>query len=215
MNLKQYPNVHVSTHPLLKHKITIIRNKETRTALFREIVNEIASLEGYEVFRNLKTKNIHIETPLEKTTQPMVDLKKICVVPILRAGLGMVEGLIKLVPEAKVGYIGIYRNEKTHKPVEYLCKLPKNIKQMEVFLIDPMLATGGSAIDAISTLKKHGAKKINFICIVAAPEGVKAFCKKYPDVTLYIGALDRKLNKNKYILPGLGDAGDRIHGTED
>lgn len=215
MNLKKYHNVHIINHPLLKHKMTIIRKKETGTTEFRRIVKEIAMLEGFEALRNLKTKNITIETPIEKTTQPCIDGSKLCFVPILRAGLGMVEGLTDLIPSAKVGHIGLYRDPKTKKPVEYFCKLPKNIKKMDVYLIDPMFATGGSAIDAVNSLKKHGVKHISFICMVAAPEGVEAFCKKHPDVDVYIGALDTKLNKNKYIVPGLGDAGDRIYGTED
>jgi len=208
-------NIHVLNHPLLTHKIAVLRDKNTGTTTFRNTVKEIAMLEGFEALRNISTKNTVITTPLEKTTQPLVDGSKLCFVPILRAGLGMVDGLTDLIPGVKVGHIGLYRDPKTKKPVEYFCKLPKNIKNMEVFLIDPMFATGGSAIDAVKTLKNKGVKKISFICIVAAPEGVKAFEKVFPDVPVYIGALDRELNNNKYILPGLGDAGDRIFGTED
>lgn len=215
MNIKQYKNVHIINHPLIAHKMTIIRKADTKTTEFRRITKEIAMLEGFEAFRNLKTSKIKIKTPLEETVQPTIDGSKLCFVPILRAGLGMVEGFTDLIPGAKVGHIGLYRDPKTKKPVEYFIKLPKNIKHMEVFLIDPMFATGGSAIDAVNCLKKRGVKKISFICMVAAPEGVKAFCKVHPDVPVYIGALDRKLNNNKYILPGLGDAGDRIFGTED
>ena len=215
MDIKKYKNAHVLSHPLLSHKLSIIRDKKTGTTEFRQVVKEIAMLEGFEAFRHLKTKKVKIVTPLEVTYQPMVEASNLCFVPILRAGLGMVEGLTDLIPSAKVGHIGLYRDPKTKKPVEYFIKLPRNIKNMEVFLIDPMLATGGSAIDAVNCLKKHGVKKISFICMVAAPEGVKAFCEKHPNVPVYIGVLDRELNKNKYILPGLGDAGDRIYGTED
>lgn len=215
MNKLFNKNVHVLDHPLITHKIAILRDKDTKCEEFRKVVKEIATLEAYESLRNLETKKVIINTPLEKTVQPMVDGKKLCFVPILRAGLGMVEGFTDLIPTAKVGHIGLYRDPKTHLPVEYFCKLPKNIKKMEVFLLDPMFATGGSAIDAVNSLKKHGVKRISFVCIVAAPEGVKAFTKVHPDVPVYIGALDRCLNSNKYILPGLGDCGDRIYGTED
>ncbi|MCQ2795526.1 MAG: uracil phosphoribosyltransferase [Bacilli bacterium] len=215
MNLKKYPAVHVINHPLIAHKMTIIRKAETKTTEFRRVTKEIAMLLGFEAFRNLKTSKVKIATPLEETIQPTIDGSKLCFVPILRAGLGMVEGFTDLIPGAKVGHIGLYRDPKTKKPVEYFIKLPRNIKHMEVFLIDPMFATGGSAIDAVNCLKNRGVKKISFICMVAAPEGVEAFCKIHKDVPVYIGALDRQLNKNKYILPGLGDAGDRIFGTED
>lgn len=215
MNIKNYKNVHVMNHPLITHKIAILRNKDTNTNEFRRVVKEVAMLEGFFALQNLKTKKVTITTPLEKTVQPMIDGSKICFVPILRAGLGMVEGFTDLIPSAKVGHIGLYRDPKTHLPVEYFCKLPKNIKSREVFILDPMFATGGSAIDAVKSLKKHGVKKISFVCIVAAPEGISAFCKEFPDVPVYIGALDRQLNSHKYILPGLGDCGDRIFGTED
>jgi len=212
---KNWKNITVLDHPLITHKIAILRDKHTKTEQFRAVVKEIAMLEGFEALKQIKTKKTLIQTPLEKTFQPMVDGSTICFVPILRAGLGMVEGFTDLVPNAKVGHIGLYRDPKTHLPVEYFCKLPKNIKKMEVYLLDPMFATGGSAIDAVKSLKQHGVKKIHFVCIVAAPEGIEAFRKVHPDVHVYIGALDRELNKNKYILPGLGDCGDRIYGTED
>lgn len=213
MNIKDYPNVHVLSHPLITHKISMLRDVNTKTNDFRRIVKEIAILEGYEALRHLNTYEEEIVTPVEKTVQPFVDSKHLCFVPILRAGLGMVDGMIELVPNAKVGHLGMYRDEVTKIPVEYYCKLPNSISECEVFLIDPMLATGGSAIDAVKMLKKHGAKKISFICIIAAPEGVEAFVKANPDIPLYIGALDRQLNKDAYICPGLGDCGDRIFGT--
>jgi uracil phosphoribosyltransferase len=213
MDLRQYKNVTLLNHPLLKHKITIIRDKNTGTMQFRQLVKEISVLEGYEVLRDLPLEEVEVETPIEKTMQPTISGKKLCFVPILRAGLGMVDGFLELVPTAKVGHIGLYRDEKTKEPVEYFCKLPSSLGERTVYLLDPMLATGGSAIDAVKQLKKHGATKIIFVCIIAAPEGVKAFCEQNPDIPLYIGALDRCLNKNSYICPGLGDAGDRIFGT--
>lgn len=213
MDLSPYKNAFLLNHPLLKHKITIIRDKNTGTMQFRQLVKEIGVLEGYEVLRDLPLEEIEIETPIEKTLQPTISGKKLCFVPILRAGLGIVDGFLELVPSAKVGHIGLYRNEKTHEPVEYYCKLPYSLSERTVYLLDPMLATGGSAIDAVTMLKKHGATKIAFVCIIAAPEGVKAFCEKYPDIPLYMGAIDRCLNSNAYICPGLGDAGDRIFGT--
>lgn len=213
MDLSSYKNAFLLDHPLLKHKITIIRDKNTPTSQFRQLVKEIAMLEGYEVLRNLPTTEVEVETPIEKTTQPEIMAKSLCFVPILRAGMGMVDGFLELVPGAHVGHIGLYRNEVTHQPVEYYCKLPEHLSEKTVYLLDPMLATGGSGIDAVSLLKKHGATKIVFVCIIAAPEGVKAFCEKNPDIPLYFGALDRCLNKNAYICPGLGDAGDRIFGT--
>ena len=206
-------NIFIIQHPLLTHKITLLRDKETPTAEFRHIVKEIAILEGYEALRDVETKMVEIETPIEKTVQPMVRSSKLCFVPILRAGMGMVDGFAELVPNAIVGHIGLYRDEVTHEPHPYYCKLPQNLSEKEVFLLDPMLATGGSAIDAVKTLRKHGAKKIRFVCIIAAPEGVKAFHAANPDIPLYIGALDRELNDAAYICPGLGDAGDRIFGT--
>lgn len=215
MDLKNYPNVTVLNHPLIVHKIAKLRDVNTETNLFRQLVKEIAVLEGYEALRTIRTHDVEIVTPLEKTVQPMVDTSELCFVPILRAGLGMVDGMLELVPNAKVGHLGLYRNEETHQPVEYFCKLPKSIVKCDVFLIDPMLATGGSAIDAVKTLKKYGVNNISFICIIAAPEGVKAFADAFPEIPLYIGCLDRELNENAYICPGLGDCGDRIYGTTD
>lgn len=206
-------NIICINHPLITHKITLLRDKNTPTAEFRKIVKEIAMLEGYVALQDAATKMIEIETPIEKTTQPIVPGKKYCFVPILRAGMGMVDGFNELLPTAAVGHIGLYRDEVTHEPHPYYCKLPSNLAEKEVVLLDPMLATGGSAIDAVKTLRKYGAKKIKFVCIIAAPEGVKAFHEANPDIPLYIGALDRQLNENAYICPGLGDAGDRIFGT--
>ncbi len=213
IDLKEYSNVTLLNHPLLTHKITQLRDKNTKTNQFKLLVKEIAILEGYEALRHLPTRLVEVETPIEKTMQPVVNRKSLCFVPILRAGLGMADGMAELVPGATFGHIGLYRDEVTKEPVEYYCKLPSDIEEMDVYLIDPMLATGGSAIDAVKMLKKHGAKQITFICIIAAPEGVKAFCEKYPDIPLYIGALDRELNENAYICPGLGDCGDRVFGT--
>ncbi|MFA6619516.1 MAG: uracil phosphoribosyltransferase [Bacilli bacterium] len=213
MDLSQYPNAVLLNHPLLQHKITLLRDKNTPTSVFRPLVKEIAMLEGYEVLKNLPTEPLEVETPIEKTVQPTVSGKKICFVPILRAGMGMVDGFLSLLPTAHCGHIGLYRNEVTHQPVEYYCKLPAGLADMNIYLLDPMLATGGSGIDAVKILKNHGAKKVTFVCIIAAPEGVEAFCKENPDIPLYFGALDRCLNKNAYICPGLGDAGDRIFGT--
>ena len=213
IDISKYKNAIVLKHPLITHKITQLRDKETKTNQFRLLVKEIAILEGYEALRNLPMYNVEIETPVEKTIQPVVNRKRLCFVPILRAGLGMADGMAELVPGASFGHIGLYRDEVTHLPIEYYCKLPSNIDEKEVYVIDPMLATGGSAIGAVEMLKKHGARQISFICIIAAPEGVKAFCEKYPDIPLYIGALDRCLNDRAYICPGLGDCGDRIFGT--
>ena len=211
--MKQYPNVTVLEHPLITHKISILRDKNTPTSEFRQLVKEIAIMEGYEALRNVPTKDVEIETPIEKTTVKMVRGSKLCFVPILRAGLGMVDGLTELIPTARVGHIGLYRDEVTHEPHEYYCKLPNDLENLEIYVIDPMLATGGSAIDATRLLKEHGAKNLHFICIIAAPEGIKAFCEANPDIPLTVGALDRQLNENAYICPGLGDAGDRIFGT--
>ncbi len=213
MDIQKTENVILLDHPLLKHKITLLRDKRTGTNEFRRLVKEIAVLEGYEALRHLKTEPVEVETPIEKTIQPTISGKKLCFVPILRAGLGMVEGMLSLVPSAKVGHIGLYRDEVTHEPHEYYCKLPYSIAEREIYVLDPMLATGGSACDAVKLLKQKGAKNITFICIIAAPEGVKAFHEAYPEIPLYIGALDRCLNENAYICPGLGDAGDRIFGT--
>ena len=213
IDLSKYPNVNILSHPLLKHKITHLRDINTGTNEFRNLVKEIAILEGYEALKNLHTELIEIQTPVEKTMQPVVSGKKLCFVPILRAGLGMVDGLLELVPSAKVGHIGLYRDEKTHLPQQYYFKMPNNMEERDVYLLDPMLATGGSAIDSVSLLKKHGAKNITFICIIAAPEGIENFVKANPEIPLYVGAVDRCLNDKAYICPGLGDCGDRIFGT--
>ncbi len=213
MDISMYKNVILLDHPLLKHKISILRKKDTPVSQFRQLVKEIAVMEGYEALKDVKTSLVEIETPIEKTNQPMVDGENLCFVPILRAGLGMVDGFTELVPTARVGHIGLYRDEVTHEPHEYYCKLPEHLETKQVYLIDPMLATGGSGIDAVKLLKQHGAKNLHFVCIIAAPEGVKAFCEANPDIPLYVGALDRQLNENAYICPGLGDAGDRIFGT--
>ena len=213
MAYKNFPNVTILDHPLLKHKITKLRDKTTKTNEFKTLVKEISILEGYEALRHLDTHLVEIETPIEKSMQPLVNRKSLCFVPILRAGLGMEDGMLELVPGATCGHIGLYRDEETKKPVEYYCKLPSDIADRHVYLIDPMLATGGSAIGAVEILRRHGAKKITFICIIAAPEGVKAFCEACPDVEVFCGALDRELNANAYICPGLGDCGDRTFGT--
>lgn len=213
MDLKQYQNVVVLNHPLLTHKIAILRDEKTPTSEFRNVVKEIAMMEAYEALKDVPTKMVEIKTPIEVTTQPMVEGKKLCFVPILRAGMGMVDGFTALVPSARVGHIGLYRDEVTHEPHEYYCKLPNNLESKKIYLLDPMLATGGSAIDAVKLLKQHGAKDLSFVCIIAAPEGVKAFKEAYPEIPLYIGAMDRELNDRAYICPGLGDAGDRIFGT--
>ena len=206
-------NQHVIDHPLITHKLSIMRNRKTGSKDFRELLNEIAMLMGYEVFRDLPLEEITIETPITKMKAKMVSGRKLAIVPILRAGLGMVDGLQNLVPVAKVGHIGMYRDPETHKPVEYYCKLPTDIEERLVVLVDPMLATGGSAVDALCKLKEHGCRNIRFMCLVAAPEGVKAVQEAHPDVDIYTAALDECLNEHAYIVPGLGDAGDRIFGT--
>ena len=206
-------NLHVIDHPLITHKLSIMRNRKTGSKDFRELLNEIAMLMGYEVFRDLPLGEITIETPITKMKAKMVSGRKLAIVPILRAGLGMVDGLQNLVPVAKVGHIGMYRDPETHKPVEYYCKLPTDIEERLVVLVDPMLATGGSAVDALCKLKEHGCRNIRFMCLVAAPEGVKAVQEAHPDVDIYTAALDECLNEHAYIVPGLGDAGDRIFGT--
>lgn len=201
-------------HPLIQHKITMMRMKETGTNEFRKLVEEIGMLMGYEAFRDLPTENIEIETPIEKSSEPVIAGRKMAIVPILRAGLGMVSGLLALAPTAKVGHIGLYRDEVTHEPHEYYCKLPNPISERTIVVCDPMLATGGSASAAINFIKERGGKKIKFLCIIAAPEGLERLKKDHPDVQIYVGHLDRCLNKDAYICPGLGDAGDRIFGTK-
>ena len=200
-------------HPLIKHKMTQIRQKETKTKDFYQCVQEIGSLMAYEISRDFPLKDIEIETPICKTVQKTL-ASDIVIVPILRAGLGMVDGIREIIPSAKVGFIGLYRDEKTLVPHEYYAKFPDNIKSSIVLLVDPMLATGGSAVDAIDQIKKHGGKKIKFMCIIAAPEGLEKLHKAHPDVQIYVGHLDRQLNEQAYICPGLGDAGDRIFGTK-
>ena len=204
----------VMDHPLIQHKIGFIRRKDTGTKDFRQTISEIAMLICYEATRDLPMDEVEIETPICKTTVKELKGKKLAVVPILRAGLGMVDGMLQLIPSAKVGHIGLYRDPVTVKPVEYYCKLPADCSEREVFVVDPMLATGGSSVAAIQMLKDKGCKNIHFMCIIAAPEGVKAMQEAHPDVDLYIGALDEKLNDHSYIVPGLGDAGDRIFGTK-
>ena len=211
---KLYDNVYEFTHPLIQHKITILRDKHTGTNEFRSVVEELGMLMGYEALSDLPTEEIEIETPIEKCMSPILSGRKLAIVPILRAGLGMVPGILALTPSAKVGHIGMYRDEETHEPHEYFCKLPKPIEERTIVVTDPMLATGGSAVDAVSLIKEKGGKKIKLICIIGAPEGVKKFHEAHPDVELYIGHLDRELNANAYICPGLGDAGDRIFGTK-
>lgn len=204
----------IMDHPLIQHKIGYIRRKETGTKDFRQTIGEIAMLICYEATRDLELREVEIETPICKTKVKELHGKKMAIVPILRAGLGMVDGMLELIPAAKVGHIGLYRDPETVKPVEYYCKLPQDCSEREIFVTDPMLATGGSAVAAIQMLKDRGCKKIHFMCIIAAPVGVEALKKAHPDVDIYIGALDEKLNENSYIVPGLGDAGDRIFGTK-
>ncbi len=207
-------NVTVLNHPLLTHKISLLREKTTGTNEFRQLVEEIAMLMGFEALHDLPTKLVEIDTPIERANVQMLAGRKLAIVPILRAGLGMVSGLTALVPSAKIGHIGMYRDESTHQPVEYFCKLPNPIEERQIVVCDPMLATGGSAVDAITQIKRHGGKKIKFICIIAAPEGIKKLVEAHPDVQVYVGNVDRCLNENAYICPGLGDAGDRIFGTK-
>ena len=207
-------NVYVLDHPLIQHKLAILRSKDTPVKEFRELVGEIAGLMCYEATRNLPTKEVSVETPITTATCRMLAGKKMAIVPILRAGLGMVDSMVNLIPSAKIGHIGLYRDPETHKPVEYYCKLPDDIGNRQVFVVDPMLATGGSAIAAIDFLKQHGCRQIIMMNIIGGPEGVKAVTAAHPDVDIYLAAMDEKLNANAYIVPGLGDAGDRIFGTK-
>jgi len=204
----------IMDHPLIQHKIGFIRRRTTGTKTFRETVGEIAMLLCYEATRHLELEDVEIDTPVAHTTAKELKGKKLAVVPILRAGLGMVDGMLKMIPAAKVGHIGLYRDPETLKPVEYYCKLPADCAEREVFVVDPMLATGGSSAAAVQMLKNHGCEKIHFLCIIAAPEGIKTFTEAHPDVDVYVGALDDHLNDHGYIVPGLGDAGDRIFGTK-
>ena len=201
-------------HPLVEHKLSILRNEKTGTKEFRELIKELSMFLCYEAMRDVKLDKKKIKTPMEEMTTGRLNEDKYAFIPILRAGLGMVDGVTTVVPNAKIGHIGMYRNEETFEPVNYFFKVPKDIEHKEVFLLDPMLATGGSAIDAVDSLKSRGVTKIKFLCIIAAPEGIKALNKKHPDVEIYCGHIDDHLNENKYIVPGLGDAGDRIFGTK-
>ena len=207
-------NVTILDHPLLQHKISILRDIRTGTNEFRQLVEEIAMLMGFEALRDLTTEEVEITTPIETCKTPMLSGKKLAIVPILRAGLGMVDGILNLVPFAKVGHIGLYRDPVTHEPHEYYCKLPEAIDERDIVVVDPMLATGGSAAEAIDFIKQHGGKRIKFVCIIAAPEGLERLKNAHPDIQIYVGQLDRCLNDHAYICPGLGDAGDRIFGTK-
>lgn len=201
-------------HPLILHKLAFIRSKETGSKDFRELVEEVSMLMAYEVTRDLSTEEVEIETPICKTKCKMLSGKKVAIVPILRAGLGMVDGMLKLIPAAKVGHIGLYRDEETLQPVEYFCKLPQDIAERDIIVVDPMLATGGSAADALMMLKKRGAKNLRLMCLISSPEGIELVQKEHPDVDIYVAGIDEKLNENGYIVPGLGDAGDRLFGTK-
>lgn len=212
--MEKFKNVTVFDHPLIKHKIAILRDKKTGMKEFRELIEEIATLMTYEAFKDVPTKKVMVKTPLEETEQTVIVEKSIVLVPVLRAGLGMVNGVHVLFPTAKVGHIGMFRNEETLEPQEYYCKLPDGVEDKLVVVLDPMLATGGSAIAAINQLKKRGVKNIKMMSIIAAPEGVKALASAHPDVQIYVATVDRELNENGYILPGLGDAGDRLFGTK-
>ncbi|RFU64259.1 uracil phosphoribosyltransferase [Bacillus sp. V59.32b] len=206
--------VYVFDHPLIQHKLAYIRDIKTGTKEFRELVDEVATLMAFEITRDLPLEEVEIETPVRKAKVKMLSGKKLGVIPILRAGIGMVDGILKLIPAAKVGHIGLYRDPETLKPIEYYAKLPSDVEEREFIVVDPMLATGGSAIEAIHSIKKRGAKNIKFMCLIAAPEGVEALKAAHPDVDIYIAALDEKLNDHGYIVPGLGDAGDRLFGTK-
>ena len=206
--------VHVLEHPLIQHKLAILRNEATGVKEFRELVSEIAGLMCYEATRNLPTEEVEVQTPVAVAKCRMLTGKKLAIIPILRAGLGMVDSMVDMIPSAKIGHIGLYRDPETHMPVEYYCKLPEDIENRQVFVVDPMLATGGSAVAAIDFLKKHGCKQIIMMNIIGCPEGVKAVSEAHPDVDMYLAAVDEKLNEHAYIIPGLGDAGDRIFGTK-
>ena len=212
--MSDFPNLTVISHPLIQHKLSVLRDKETSKKKFKELVDEIAMLMAYEVTKDLPLKQVEIETPLEKTTQYALAGKKLTVVPILRAGLGMVEGVVRLMPGVRVGHIGLYRDHDTLQPVDYYFKIPAEAEERDFILLDPMLATGGSASAAVSSLKRQGAKRVRMLCLVAAPEGVKRMLADHPDVHVFAAALDRELNEIGYILPGLGDAGDRLFGTK-
>lgn len=208
------PKVFVFDHPLIQHKLTYIRDVNTGTKEFRELVDEVATLMAFEITRDLPLEETEVETPVQKTKSKVLAGKKIGIVPILRAGIGMIDGILKLIPAAKVGHVGLYRDPETLQPVEYYVKLPADVAERDFILVDPMLATGGSAIEAVNSLKKRGATSIKFMCLIAAPEGVEALKRAHPDVDIYIAALDEKLNDHGYIVPGLGDAGDRLFGTK-
>lgn len=207
-------NVFIHDHPLIQHKISLLRDKNTSTNEFRRLVEEIAMLMGFEALRDLPLCDVEVETPIETCMTPMLAGKKLVIVPVLRAGLGMVSGLTALVPSARIGHIGLYRDERTHEPHEYYCKLPDPISDRTIVVLDPMLATGGSAVAAVNFIKQHGGRSIKFMSIIAAPEGVRRLSAAHPDVQIYIGHMDRELNADAYICPGLGDAGDRIFGTK-
>ena len=204
----------ILNHPMVSHKISILRSEKTSTKEFRELISELATILCFEALKDAPLKELEIKTPIEKTKGFIIDENKYAFVPILRAGMGMVDGVLTLMPNAKIGHIGLYRNEETLEPVEYYCKLPKNIEDKTVIVLDPMLATGGSGSEAISLIKKRGVKKIKFLCVIAAPVGVKRIQEDHPDVEIYIASMDEKLNEHGYIVPGLGDAGDRIYGTK-
>jgi uracil phosphoribosyltransferase len=206
--------VYVFDHPLIQHKVAMMRDKNTSSKEFRDLAREVAMLMAFEVTRDLPTEEVEIETPICKTTVKMLAGMDVAVVPILRAGLGFVDGMLEIIPNAKVGHVGLYRDPETHEPVEYYCKLPEDIDKRRVIIVDPMLATGGSAVAAVDFVKKRGGKDISFMCLIAAPEGIEVLTKAHPDVDIYIAAKDERLNENAYIVPGLGDAGDRIFGTK-